>query len=136
MSHLGLYIHPMCHTLQIRGQYNLKIVCTSPRNCPWVSLYILYCCASVTVIKKCIYSSRKFLLIFSNLTFDAVMLFLCLRWQSPLCPSFVSPMMKEQKIYYLYHCNDIICNNTFFCQMFIYIYIYICILYIHIFYFF
>ncbi len=29
------------------------------------------------------------------MTFDAVMLFL---FQSPLCPSFISPMMKEQKI--------------------------------------
>ncbi len=43
------------------------------------------------------------------MTFDAVMLFL---FQSPLFPSFISSMMKEQKIYYLYHCNKQL-NNKF-----------------------
>ncbi len=50
-----------------------------------------------------LYSSRKLFLIFSNLTLDAVMLTVLAEMTVALCPSFVSPMMKEQKIYYLYH---------------------------------
>ena len=65
-------------------------------ECPYI--YTVLC--FVTVIKKCICSSRKFLLIFSNLTFDAVMLFL--RWRSPLCPSFVLLMVRKNRKFTIY----------------------------------
>ncbi len=61
----------------------------------------IQCCASVSVINMYLYSSRKLLLIFSNLTLDAVMLTVLAEMTVALCPSLVSPMMKEQEIYYL-----------------------------------
>ncbi len=81
--------------------YYTKIVCFTLQKIFDVILYIQYC-ASVSVINMYLYSSRKLLLIFSNLTLDAVMLTVLAEMTVALCPSFVSPIMKEQKIYNLY----------------------------------
>ncbi len=79
--------------------------------------------------QKCIYASRKFL-IFSKLTFDAWCSF-CSWYYSHPCAQVLSHLWWKNRRFFIYIIVMIyICNNNFFCQVFIFVlifYVQVCI---------